>query len=287
MRPDDNREPFSVVNSINGISYLRIPEFERYGNVKTFFTTRIGGVSTGEFSSLNYGGNTTDNPDNVTENRKRIFSALGISGFKQVYLNQVHGCNVYCIKADAIPSTEEIIIPDADGIITDSENLLITTLHADCLPLFFYDSEKNVIAVSHAGWRGTAKRIGEITIRKMQDVFGCVPENITAAVGPGIGKCCFEVGADVIEEFSKSFNRIDTCYEKKSGGKYMLDLKKINMLQLTDAGVKNILVSNYCTKCYEELFFSYRRDGGRTGRMGAGMILTEKQTDSSALRESI
>lgn len=252
---------------------------------KNFFSTRIGGVSRGELSSLNFGGNTSDDPENVKENRRRMFSALGISEFKQRYLNQVHGCNVCCIKAEDVSAEDELIIPDTDGIITNAYNLLITTLHADCLPLYFYDSEKQVIAVSHAGWRGTAKQIGPITVRKMQEEFGCVPENIAAAIGPGISECCFEVGAEVVEEFGKSFKRIDECCDSKSGEKYLLDLKKINKLQLKEAGVKNILVSNYCTKCNEEFFFSYRRDGGHTGRMGAGMILTKQKTYSSALGE--
>lgn len=267
-------EPFQLEKADNGVWYFSIPEFEKYGNVKTFFTTRVGGVSEGEFTSLNFGGYTSDYPERVRENRRRVFEANGIpSDVTEGFVRQVHGDHVCCIQSEDILEEDTLTINNADGITTNLENMLLMTLHADCLPLYFLDIRKKVIGVSHAGWRGTSKYIGPKTVLKMQKEFGSEPEDIIAAVGPGISLCCFEVGPEVYEEFKAVFDRIDECSYRKENGKYMLDLKRINEIQLRDAGVSEVLVSGYCTKCSEDIFFSHRRDNGHTGRMGAGIII--------------
>ncbi|MBQ3390678.1 MAG: peptidoglycan editing factor PgeF [Firmicutes bacterium] len=266
-------EPFQLKKAVNGVEYLCIPGIEEEGGLRAFFTTRRGGVSKGDFRTLDYGGYTDDDPADVAENRRRVYEALGITGCTQGFVRQVHGDRICSIRSEDILKENEFTINKADGLITDLPGLLITTLHADCLPLFFFDRARRVIAVSHGGWRGTAKGIGPKTVEQMQRDFGCRPEDITAAVGPGISLCCFEVGAEVYEEFKRVFPPIDECGYRKDDGKYMLDLKKINRIQLEEAGVSRVLVSGYCTKCNEELFFSHRRDHGRTGRMAAGMIL--------------
>lgn len=268
-------EPFKLEKAQNGVWYFSIPEFEKHGNVKTFFTTRIGGVSKEEFTSLNFGGYTRDIPEHVRENRRRVMEAVGIEDFTEAFVRQVHGDLVCCIQSKDILEEETLTINNADGITTNVENMLLLTLHADCLPLFFFDPVKRVVAVSHAGWRGTSKYIGPKTIMKMGVEFGSRPEDILTAVGPGISRCCFEVGPEVYEEFRSHFPRIDECADPKENGKYMMDLKKINEIQLAEAGAGMVLVSGYCTKCSEDIFFSHRRDNGKTGRMGAGMILTK------------
>jgi len=268
------KEPFELVKAENGVWYFHLPEFEKYGNIKTFFTTRVGGVSKAEFGSLNFGGYTADRPEDVAENRKRLYEAVGVSGFTEGFVRQVHGDHVCCIQSEDIREEEDFTINNADGITTNLKDVLLCTLHADCLPLFFLDTAKRVIAISHAGWRGTAKQIGPKTMLKMKKEFGSLPQDIIAAIGPGIDLCCFEVGPEVYEEFKEGFDRIDECAVKKDNGKYMLNLKKINEIQLTEAGASRVLVSKYCTKCSENILFSHRRDNGRTGRMGAGIIIT-------------
>lgn len=269
-------EPFRLEKSENGVWYFSIPAFEKYGGLKTFFTTRIGGVSKEEFTSLNFGGYTRDLPEHVAENRKRVMEAVGIRDFTEGFVRQVHGDHVCCIQSKDILEEETLTINNADGITTNLENMLLITLHADCLPLYFFDPVLRVIAVSHAGWRGTSKYIGPKTMRKMELEFGSKPEHILAAVGPGISLCCFEVGREVYEAFQSDFPQIDSCVYRKENGKYMMDLKKINEIQLQEAGAAEVLVSGYCTMCEKDLLFSHRRDHGKTGRMGAGMILTER-----------
>ncbi|MBQ4340104.1 MAG: peptidoglycan editing factor PgeF [Firmicutes bacterium] len=267
-------EPFQLEKAENGVWYFSIPEFEKYGDVKTFFTTRVGGVSEGDFTSLNFGGYTSDRPESVQENRRRVYEANGIGeDMTEGFVRQVHGDHVCCIQSEDILQEDTFTINNADGITTNLDNMLLMTLHADCLPLYFYDTKKKVIAVTHAGWRGTLKNIGPKTIVKMNREFGSEPEDIIAAIGPGISLCCFEVGPEVYDEFKNVFHLIDECSYRKENGKYMLDLKKINEIQLKEAGVSKVLVSKYCTKCDDELFFSHRRDNGHTGRMGAGIIL--------------
>ena len=266
-------EPFVLQQAENGVRYLSIPQIEAEGGVKAFFTTRIGGVSKGDFESLNFGGYTDDDPADVAGNRRRVYEALGISGCTEGFVRQVHEDLVVSIRDREVLQEDSFTIQGADGIVTDLPGLLLMTLHADCLPLLFYDRAKKVIAVTHAGWRGTAKRIGSKTVGEMRRSFGSRPEDIIAAIGPGISLCCFEVGPEVPEEFRKTFPQIDECGYQKPNGKYMLDLKKINRIQLEEAGVGRILVSEYCTKCRGDIFFSHRRDHGRTGRMASGMIL--------------
>lgn len=266
-------EPFQRQRADNGVEYFSLPEIEAEGGVKTFFTTRIGGVSRGDFRSLNYGGYTDDDPRDVSENRRRVYEALGLSDFTEGFVRQVHGDRVVNIRSGDYTDGESFTIADADGIMTDRRGLLLMTLHADCLPLLFFDRKNRVIAVTHAGWRGTEKHIGPKTVAKMREEYGTRPEDLTAAIGPGISLCCFEVGPEVAEAFRQSFPRIKECGYRKENGKYMLDLKKINRIQLEETGVARILVSNFCTKCNEDIFFSHRRDHGHTGRMAAGMIL--------------
>lgn len=159
-----------------------------------------------------------------------------------------------------------ILFLDSDGAITDIPDVLLTSMHADCIPLFFYDPVKKVIGMVHSGWKGTVKEIGRITSEKMQSVYGCDPADILVHIGPGISACCFEVDKDVYEMFK------DPKYTTK-GIKYYIDLKHYNKRMLMDTGIKeeNITISDHCT-CCEELFDSYRRNGSKQ-RMGGGICL--------------
>ena len=175
-----------------------------------------------------------------------------------------------------------IIIPDTDGTITNLKNVLLTTVHADCLAVFCYDPVKEAIGLCHAGWRGTCAGIAMEMVEKMEDEYGCDPENLQAYTGPGISQCCFEVGMEVAEDFAENWTFAEDYITRTPGdvanGKCHIDIKGINQEQLELMGIptEQIRVSEHCTCCELELFCSYRREGGTYMRMGGGLCMKEK-----------
>lgn len=170
--------------------------------------------------------------------------------------------------------TKESDIKNADGLLTDKKDIPLCIFTADCVPVLVADKNKRVVSAVHSGWRGTAKKIIVNAINIMVNEYKILKSDIICAIGPSIGKCCFEVSAEVIENMSHIKNA-DLCYTKKENGKYMLDLNEINRQILLEAGIadKNIEVSDLCTKCEEELFFSYRRQGERAGRNASFIMI--------------
>lgn len=175
-----------------------------------------------------------------------------------------------------------IIIPDTDGTITNLKNVLLTTVHADCLAVFCYDPVKEAIGLCHAGWRGTCAGIAMEMVEKMEDEYGCDPENLQAYIGPGISQCCFEVGMEVAEDFAENWTFAEDYIMRTPGdvanGKCHIDIKGINQEQLELMGIptEQIRVSEHCTCCEPQLFCSYRREGGTYMRMGGGLCMKEK-----------
>lgn len=160
--------------------------------------------------------------------------------------------------------------PDTDGMILANKDQTLYLNFADCTPLIFYDFEKNIGAVSHAGWRGTAGMIGVKTVEKMRDEFGC--KNIKCAIGPAIGFCCYNVGEDVYRQLMATVKNSDGLFEIRSG-EIFVDLKNINKRQLEEAGLKEIDVCPYCTVCNNDLFYSYRKENGTKSRHHAVLKL--------------
>lgn len=284
----------------SGAQYFRIAGFDDRYPVRTFFTSKNGGVSDGCFASLNMGFSTGDDRSKVEENRRRMFDFIGEESYCEVAPHQVHRAEIACIRAEDIVRLEEIqegdvfshemessrvkrgqklSFPDTDAAVTDVSNVILTSLHADCLPVWLYDPKRHAAGLAHAGWRGTRADIAANTALKMCGEFGCHMEDIRAVIGPGISKCCFEVGPEVVEEFSSMlgedvfFGSGQTYVIDDQNGKYHLDLKAVNRELLLRAGIKHIDVTAYCTCCSDDLFYSYRRDGGTTGRMCAGIML--------------
>jgi len=272
MKPNQDAV-FKLRKAANGVEYLYIPVLDDTGLVRTFFTTRRGGVSKGDFDSLNFGKYTEDSMLNVAENRKRLFSALGIEKPIMVFPRQVHGDAVACLTAEDIEGQENITIEETDAVITNLRHVILTTVHADCLVVYLLDPINKVIGLVHAGWRGTRENISAKTVGLMTQNLGADKEKIIAVIGPGLDGCCFEVGIEVYEEFRIRFDYIDEFASNCSNNKYLIDLKGLNARQLKDAGVGQVHITDYCTSCSPELFFSHRRDKGRTGRMGAGISL--------------
>lgn len=209
--------------------------------------------------SLSYGDTTYS-----LDNRRRYLDGLGVDYRKLICAKQVHGNSIY----EAGPSdvgrgavSYESAIDNTDAIITGLRGIPLAVFTADCLSVFLYDPGNKAIGIIHAGWKGTSQNIARETIRKMQHIFGSVPQEIYAGLGPSIKSCCYEVG----EEFSGIF---------KSGvinrnGRFYLNLVELNTRQLLEAGLEpgNICDSGSCTSCSNEVFFSYRREGKACGRM--------------------
>ncbi|MBR3593119.1 MAG: peptidoglycan editing factor PgeF [Clostridia bacterium] len=260
------------VNRKGDLVYLTFPLFERYG-VKHAFTTRHGGVSEGDCASFNTSFDRGEPRENVLENLRILCDAIGINRDSITYSKQTHTNNVRVITADDIGKgvIKPVDYTDVDGLISNIAGSALLTQYADCVPLAFYDTKNKIIATSHAGWRGTVKEIGRVTVERMKSEFGSNAADIIAGIGPAVGSCCYEVDDPVYTEFSKmEYLDMDEIFVKKSNGKYMLDLKKANKLILMKAGLReeNIDVADLCTNCLHEHLHSHRYTGGRRGNLG-------------------
>ena len=156
---------------------------------------------------------------------------------------------------------------DTDALISNTENSVMMLNYADCVPVILYSKKDNAGAVIHAGWRGTSKKIAEKTLIKMENELNIKAENITALIGPAIGKCCFETDEDVFNQLADE--KCSKVFYNKLNNKYFIDLKLLNANQLERNGVENIDICEYCTCCMSDIFFSYRKEKGITARHSA------------------
>jgi len=261
------------LNRSNNILYLTIPSFEETKLVKHCFTTRVGGVSKGVYSTLNTSPMKDDPLENVLVNLDRVCSAVGIDYRKLVLTDQIHSDRIIAVTEEDIG--KGIVKPSdikwTDGLMTNIPGVPLITFYADCVPLFFLDARKKAVALSHSGWKGTVQRIGPKTVKKMMEGYGTDPSDSLVGIGPSIGPECFEVGMDVAQVFMENFENWKSFMEPYKENKYRIDLWRVNKLMLMETGIpeSNITISGYCTKCNEDLFFSYRRDKGNTGSLSA------------------
>ncbi|MBW2109529.1 MAG: peptidoglycan editing factor PgeF [Deltaproteobacteria bacterium] len=221
---------------------------------------------------------TGDAPENVRENRRRLARALGVSPEAILTPRQVHGSAVAVIKDTPLEKAcaDRSDQDPADALVTNVPGLCVMVLVADCVPILLYDPQSQVVAVVHAGWRGTLDRIAEKTIGVMQQHFGSRPQNVLAAMGPSIGPCCLKVGSEVAARARAVLGSIGNVARSSAHGAYTLDLWRANQEQLLEAGLMEQHVENsgVCTCCEQSRrFFSYRRDRGHTGRFGAGIFI--------------
>jgi hypothetical protein len=262
-----------------GVWYCVIPSFERTGLVSHGFSTRKGGVSGQQYSTLNLGFKKGDSCDAVMQNFLRFCRALDINPHNTVFSDQVHSDKVAVVGAGdrGKGAFKESDILQVDGLMTQEPQVALVTFYADCVPLFFLDPVRRAIALSHAGWRGTIARIGAKTLEGMRRMFGTRPEECLIGIGPSIGPCCFEVDFPVAEQFAKVFDKYKDIIIKpgQKPGRYYVNLWMANALQLEEMGIPhhNITVADMCTSCNHDLFFSHRRDKGNTGRMAALLML--------------
>lgn len=256
----------------DGIDYITVEKWMNEG-VSIAFSSRHKGRSEAQYNSLNLGLHVGDTKERVLDNRRKYMGLFNSDVDDVVCCQQVHGNRV--VKVDykdkgrgALDYTD--VIKDCDAMITDSPGLSLLTFYADCIPIYFYDPRNRAIGLAHSGWKGTMGRIGAELIKAMHNEFSSLSSDINVFIGPGIGSCCFEIQADLLDKVRSEFKDLhDIIYHRN--GKYYWDLHETNMQLLLAAGVKeeNLIVCRLCTACNVEDFFSYRKEQGHTGRMGA------------------
>jgi YfiH family protein len=253
--------------------YLRLSFFDDLG-VRHAFSTRKGGVSVPPYYSLNLGLSVGDNPAAVRENRRRYFTVLGLDLSRIVRVRQVHGNDVLVVDP-ALAGREQfprLLLDDDylyDAMVTDVPGLGLTISTADCLPIFLADPRRRVIGAVHAGWRSSVQRIVERALRKMHEVYGTDPTECYAALGPGIRGCCYEVDEPVITKLKGVCTAWQDCVKPAGDDRWMLDLAGLNIAILGETGVSGERVADIglCTACRSDLFYSYRAEKPKTGRM--------------------
>lgn len=252
---------------------FRISFLEKQAPVAAIFTTRQGGKSEGPYRSLNLGFHVGDDYTKVLANRKLLAEASGLPLERWVVGEQVHGAKIAVVYEHQAGSGAEdpgTSLKGVDGLITKEKGLVLAAFFADCVPVYLLDIKRQAIGLVHAGWRGTAYRVAARAFERMKEVFGSQEEDCWAVIGPSIGPCCYEVGPEVEESF-KSFPWAGRVLESGKGGGLRLNLWEANRLTLIEAGLlpERVAVAGLCTACHPDIFFSHRRSGGRTGRLGA------------------
>ncbi|MCK4665386.1 peptidoglycan editing factor PgeF [Candidatus Dependentiae bacterium] len=258
-------ENFQLIQKSN-VLYISSEKITKTYPINFGFTTRIGGVSSGGFRSLNlYFKN--DDKNKVKQNFQLLFNDIGVSGMSIAASEQVHSNEVKFIEKSDIENDKFInIIPGVDGLITQESNLMLLSFYADCIPVFMFDKNNNTIGTIHSGWRSTSENIIKNAIDMIKKTANSKPENLFFAIGPSIDQDNFEVDEDVIENFKEN-KQIDNLVYFRDGNKYKIDLTGtlINQLLSEQIPLKNIMKLELSTFLNEELFYSFRRDGAPIG----------------------
>jgi len=240
------------------------------------FTTRFGGVSTGALASMNLAIKLDETDENVTRNFEILGDALGFRIPDLVLTRQTHSDMVRVVTRSDCNGCFHRDYPECDALVTNSPGVALTVFTADCTPLLFHDPVTGAVGAAHAGWRGTVSAIGPKVVAAMVREFGCKAENIRAAIGPNIGFCHFETDADVPNALLAAFGEEVRSFIRRSGEKYYVDLKEINALILRRAGVRHVEISQECTMCRPDRFWSHRVTRGNRGSQGAIIVCKEE-----------
>lgn len=236
------------------------------------FTSRLGGVSGGIFSSLNLGYHRGDAPENVEKNYAAVAQTLGFSLPSLVLTRQTHSDIVRQVtKADAA-GLDNHAYPECDALITNDPGTVLGIFTADCTPVLLHDPVTGAVGAVHAGWRGTAAGLAGKTARAMVAAFGCRPEDIRAAIGPNIAQCCFQTDRDVPDAMLQTYGTAAQAHIRSNGDKYYVNLKALNALSLQAEGITQTEISQICTYCSHDRFWSHRFTGGDRGSQGAFIL---------------
>jgi len=243
------------IQQADDIQWGVFPEWKDDPKMLHAFSTRNGGVSTGNLQSLNLGRTNTDSDENINENRRRFFSSLGLDLSNVVHAKQVHSAHVALVR-------EPGVVDNCDGLITDQQNLTLIIGVADCHTIFLTSKDRKVVGVLHAGWRGIVGNILENAISLVQDEFKYQTHQMEIGISPGIGVECYEVGSEVAEQFHP--DALET-----ENGQWYANLSRAIELRAEKIGIPpaQIFKANRCTSCESDLWYSYRRDNGDSGRM--------------------
>jgi len=238
--------------------YHPIQEFEATGLVTAGISLRHGGTSRPPYTCLNLAEHVGDQPEAVAANRERFFQQTGLTVL--YYCHQIHSTFVIEVASNTRAILDNP--PEADGLVTTQREGALGVFTADCVPIFILDAATPAIGIAHAGWRGTLARIAVNTLTRMKALYGTLATNCQIHLGPSIQKCCYTVGTQLLTKFTKHFGN-------SVGRGTNLSLHVANVNQLLEIGVPgaSISVSRFCTACRTDLFYSYRAENGRTGRM--------------------
>ena len=265
----------SILVTDGDLKYVEFECLKKYDDSLIHcMSTRFGGVSSGECSTLNLGFKRKDSMENILKNYNILCDSLGIGTDSLVLTNQVHSAEVAFVdEGDKGKGfSRESDITGVDGLATATPGITLVTSHADCVPVFLYEPEVRAAALIHSGWRGTLKNIASQGVQKLKAVPGFRTDRLIAIMGPSIGSCCFEVDEDVYRLFYDKF-KIEGLYRNTVEKKWNIDLQGIIREELLQEGLINGNIHNcdICTKCRKDLFFSHRGDEGRTGSLAAFM----------------
>lgn len=253
--------------------FVQLPALNQL-SVRHAFSTRKGGTSAPPYHTLNLGFGVGDDPAAVHENRRRYFGALGLDPSRVVRVRQVHGSDVLVVD-EALAGRDKFprLLLDGDdsydAMVTDLSNLSLAISTADCLPIFLVDPHRPAVGAIHAGWRSSVKGIVAHALQKMQDVYGSDPGECFAAVGPGIRGCCYEVDEPVIGPLKMAWSAWEACVTPAGADRWMLDLAQLSIAMLHAQGLRKerVFDTGLCTACRGDLFYSYRTEKPKTGRM--------------------
>lgn len=253
-------------------SLLSIEKWENDYNLVAGMTTRHGGFSQHPYTSLNVGFHVGDHSEHVLINRETVAEKLSFPLTDWVVGKQPHGHKIFKVhREDASKGalSEETAIDGVDGLYTAERGILLVSLYADCVPLYFFEDRNQIVGIAHAGWKGTIANIAGNMVETWRKE-GIDAENIQVVIGPSIGQCCYEVNDTVMDEVTKLKLEEDVS-RKSANGKYMLNLKILNKWLLMRAGISEqaISISQRCTSCSNSTLFSHRKEKGKTGRMMA------------------
>ncbi len=265
------------------VGWLTFPSFDGLPFLRHAFSTRLGGVSTGEFASMNLNFGRGDPRETVQENFRRFCAAAGFPYESLAASAQDHHTVIRRMRVEnrgvgiRFPRDRESV----DGLVTNDPAVTLVTYYADCTPLFFADPAHRAVGLAHAGWRGTAAGMAARMAERMAQEFGTRPQELIAAVGPAIGPCCYEVDEPVARQF-RGLEGVpaQVVLREIGGGKYIVDLWEANRRLLLHAGLlpENITVARVCTRCHSRLLWSHRATGGRRGGLAAFLrVLPEEE----------
>lgn len=270
---------------------LQVEPWRGYTEITAGFTGRQGGAGKAPYDSFNCAFHVGDDPEDVLSNRSKLAESLGFSLDAWTCGEQTHGKDIAVVtaaergrgsrdRASAFQST--------DGLLTNVPGVLLTSFYADCVPLYFYDPVQRAAGLAHAGWKGTIAEIAGAMVGTMAEVYGSQPQHILAAIGPSIGECCYEVDDYVMKHVLQleaalapcaSNGAVQNLYSKSQtdDSKSMLNLKEMNQRIMIKAGIlpTHIECTTWCTSCNPDLFFSYRKEQGITGRMTSWIGIKE------------